>query len=308
MKEIFFYIGISGFLAVFQAAACGIGLLGYWHWRDPWKDERPKAKEFAGLAAALIFIGFFAIAPIIIAFEFGGWLAAVFQSVVLIVTFAFVRMSRATGDRPAPAAPDPEADTQPTVPNPRRHLARAIPGSLLCFYLAIAYAAEISGQSFPGMDKDWLADLMRIEMPVIHSLPFISLITLIRFQHRHWRYFQWFLFVTWYCLYLGFTLQVREIIDALVAFAAATLGTYLSFMLQQSTENRVVLVFKRWGINLALYALISAAVGAGNWRYDDAMLKLGLIYFALIGSIELTPVYRTHWGRWLQQKLHGKGA
>jgi len=38
------------------------------------------------------------------------------------------------------------------------------------------------------------------------------------------------------------------------------------------------------------------------------MLKLGLIYFALIGSIELTPVYRTHWGRWLQQKLHRKGA
>lgn len=308
MKEIFFYIGISGFLAVFQAVACGIGLAGYWHWSEQWKHGTLPIKEIAGLVAALIFIGSFAIAPVLVAFEFGGWIAAVFQSLVLVVTFALVWMSHATGDRPSPPSPGPESDTEPAVQDQRRRFIRALPGSLLCFCFSVAYAAAILGRSFPGMDKDWLADLMRIEMLVIHSLPFVSLITLIRFEHRHWRYFQWFLFVTWYCLYLGFALQIRESVDALLAFAAATFGTYLSFMLQESTQTRLALVFKRWVINLTLYASISIAVGAEKWRSGDAMLKLGLIYFALIGAIELTPIYGIHWRRWLEERLGRKTA
>lgn len=310
LKEVFLYIGISGFLSVFQAAGCGLGLAAWFHFSDEFKKRKPRRSDLPSLFFGVPFISLFALAPLFMAYEFGGWLGALFQFAVLVMIVAFTCKSWKSGDRPEPLdrkALEEKERSQPVVPDMKKNFLRALPGSLLCFYLSAAYLAAWLGKPFPAMETDWLGALVKIEFLVIHSLPFISLITLIRFQHKQWRFFQWFLFVTWYSLYLGFAMEIRDHWDAIPAFAAATLGTYLGFMLQESKANRVVLVFKRWGICLALLVFVSAVVGARDWSNTEGLIKVGMAYFLLIGAVELTPVYRIHWCRWIHEKIDRYG-
>jgi len=303
MKDIFLHIGVSGFMAVFQAAGGGLCLAAWDYFATEYRKRRPRLSDLPSFVFGIPFIFFFALAPILMAYKFNGWAGAVFQSLVLAMILYLIIRSYRQGVKTEPLdhrAIQEKELSRPVVPDKRKHFLRALPGSLFCFYLSAAYAAAWLGKPLPTMTHDWLVDLMTIELIAIHSLPFISLITLIRFgEHRHWRFFQWFLFITWYSLYIGFAIDVRDSWDAIPTFVAATLSTYLGFMLQESDVNRVVLVFKRWGVCLALFAMTAAAAEARTWHSHHPMVEAGAFYFAAIGAIELTPLYRTHWRRWI---------
>jgi len=303
LKDVFLYLGISGFMSVFQAAGCGLGLAAYLHFRDEYRKRRPRASDIPSFVFGGLFIGLWAVTPTWAAFTHAGWLAGLGQTIVLSMIIAFIVRSCRLGvewKHAGRKAEEQAEEERPLVLDAKKHFFRALPGSILCFYLSAAYIAALLERPFPHMPEDWLESLVHIEFLVIHSLPFLSLITLIRFEHKHWRFFQWYLFVTWYCLYLGFALELREHWDALAAFAAATFSTYLGFMLEEVKLKRIPQVFKRWGVCFAVLVMVCMIMDARDWRAGAGLIPAGALYFAIIGIIELTPLYQTHWRNWMR--------
>ena len=114
---------------------------------------------------------------------------------------------------------------------------------------------------------------------------------------RRWRIFQWFLFVTWMCLYLAFAVADENGLAGVAAFLAATGGTYLGFLLRWKTARRVAALAGRWLVSFILFMLAAGIAGSEDWRYSPALLVHGLIYFAAVGVMEASGLYERDWFR-----------
>jgi len=286
IHEVLAAIGGLGFASVFQ----GVGLLVVKATVGAVREAGHKGqllRTVPGAVGALLFGAVFAGMPFAMVLDFGGWPAFAAQAVVCVY-LALALWLPAPAATPAPAPP-PDPAPVPRVPFWRRGVSAA-PALLL----AGAFGLALAGRPLPGAGAAGLCHLVGVEFLVIHSFPFLSLITLPRVTTRRWRIFQWYLFVTWFLLYVAFAVK-DDGAAGLAAFASGTLATYLGFLLRRTGQRAIVVLFKRWLAGFALFLVCAVVAGSQGWRVSPTTLWHGAAYFALLGGVELTGLYERPW-------------
>jgi len=305
LERIFTTIGVAGFLAVFQAIGAGF-IRGAWSLvGEAWRESR-RGQLVGGFGISL-FGAAWSLFPLIIAAEISGWTGFLAQLVILGVLLGifFRPLPEEEGEKKAARSTRPPASVKslrrlvtveqpPLGPEP---LWRRVLPALSAFLLALAYLSARLDLSLPGLSREWLSLLVKVEFLVIHSFPFLALITLPRLKWRRWRVFQWFLFVTWMCLYLAFAVADENGLAGSAACLAATAGTYLGFMLRWKDARRVAALAVRWLVSFLLFMLAAGIAGSEDWRYSPALLLHGLIYFTAVGVLEASGLYERDWLR-----------
>jgi hypothetical protein len=301
LEKIFTTVGLAGFLALFQAPGAGF-LRGAWSLIT----EARRQSKYGQLAGG-IFIGLFgavwSLFPIVIASGISGWTGGIAQSVILGVLLwsVFVPLREASDEKvvaavsPQPRRRPPSTTVEP-LPGAGRLRNRLLP-ALTTLLIALAYLLALQGVRLPGVSGEWLSLLVKVEFLVIHSFPFLALITLPRLKWRRWRIFQWFLFITWMCLYLAFAVADESGLAGTTAFLVATAGTYLGFLLRWTYIRRIAALARRWLVSFILFMAAAGIAGSEDWRFSRALLLHGLLYFAAVGLLELSGLYDREWLR-----------
>lgn len=302
--EILGRVGVLGFVSVFQAIGVAAARAVLTAARRALRGGT-LAKEAVGFVLGLVFSLFFVGVPLAMAAEFAGWPGLVAQIAILgtLVGFVFTPHppERAVAVAEAPRGwlnrivarpPAPQ-----TPPGPWRRLLSAAPA----LAVAAGCAAAAFGHPLLGMTRDGLCHLVKIEFLVIHSFPFLSLITLPRLGWRRWRIFQWFLFATWSCLYLAFAMEGEHALSGLIGFASGAIVTYLGFLLRLGAGNRISNLVKRWGVSFALFMAAAMLAGSRNPRVSETTLWHGAIYFVALGLAEASGLYDLDWKRALER-------
>ncbi len=299
LEKIFTTVGVAGFLAVFQATGAGF-IRGSWSLISEARRQS-KYGQLAGGIGIGLFGSAWSLFPIVIASGISGWTGGIAQTVILGVLLwsVFVPL-RAAGDEgkrgtgpPEPGGEKPPATTEP--PPAAGGLRNRLLPALTTLLIALAYLLALRGLWLPGVSGDWLSLLVKVEFLVIHSFPFLALITLPRLKWRRWRIFQWFLFVTWMCLYLAFAVADESGLAGIAAFLVATAGTYLGFLLRWSDARRIAALAKRWLMSFILFMAAAGIAGSEDWRLSSALLLHGLLYFAAVGLLEASGLYDRDW-------------
>jgi hypothetical protein len=178
--------------------------------------------------------------------------------------------------------------------------------------VAAGYGAALAGEPVLGTTREGLCHLVRIEFLVIHSFPFLSLITLPRLRWRRWRILQWFLFATWSCLYLAFAVEGEHGWSGLAGFASGALATYLGFLLRLGAGSRVPALVKRWIAGFAFFMAAAALSGSRNWQVSPATLWHGALYFAALGLAEAGGLcdrdWKSAWARLAARRQRAAGS
>jgi len=273
--------GALGFAAVFQVAGVAMGRAVVPRMR------KAKLREIPGLLFALAFACFFACGPLAMVHEIAGWPGLAAQLVVLGTLVAFVAI-------PHPPEAKQAAVARPAAvvrPGRWRRLASALPA----FVVAAGYVAALLGGSVLGMTRGTLCHLVGTEFLVIHSFPFLSAITLPRIGWRRWRVFQWFLFVTWSCLYLGFAARGDHAWSGIIGFASGAIATYLGFLLRWNAGGRVAALAKRWIGSFVFLIAAAMVTGSRSWQESSTTLWHGALYFTAVGLAEAAGLYDLAW-------------
>jgi hypothetical protein len=294
--EILGRFGVLGFVTVFQAIGVAVGRLSVSGARDAWRAGNPKG-VLGPLFFSLLFAGF----PLALASAFAGWAGLVAQTLILGTLVGFV----VTPHAPLPAA-QAEAARRPAAgrgeaarrPSRWRRIASALPALVA----ASGCAAALVGHPILGMTRGALCHVVKVEFLVVHSFPFLAIITLPRLRHLRWRVFQGFLFVTWSCLYLAFAMDGGQEVAGLAGFASGAIVTYLGFLLRWHDGHRVRDLATRWAASFALLFLAAVVTGAHETQVADATLWHGLVYFAALAGAEASGLYDLDWRRVLVRR------
>ncbi|MCK6459948.1 MAG: hypothetical protein L6Q95_08650, partial [Planctomycetes bacterium] len=182
---------------------------------------------------------------------------------------------------------------------------RRIASALPAFAAAALSGAALLGLPFPGTTRGALCHVVAVEFLVIHSFPFLSMITLPRVRTRRWRAYQWFLFATWSCLYLGFAGEGRHGWSGILDFASGAIATYLGFLLRWGSGNRVAALVKRWAASFLFFVVAAVLTGARDFGDSDATLLHGALYFAALGLAEACGLHDLDWRNALRRR-HGR--
>ncbi len=321
LEKILTSIGGLGFISVFQ-------LIGVWGLYAVWTGAKKSlngqrfVKDLAGFIGGTFFSLWFTILPLFMIYEMGGLPLMTIQMIILGILITFVAT-------PHPKQASKEEGSKQAEPENKgikksliklgnidaalletsagtAYWSRMIP-ALTCFGLAVCYIAALLGSPVGGMTKEWLSLLVKVQFLVIHSFPFLALITLPRLEMLRWRIFQWFLFCTWFCLYLAFAVADEHGIGGIIAFMSGTLATYLGFILRTSDEKQIFMLGKRWITSFVVFILSAILFDSGNWQVSNKILYHGTVYFIVLGILELTGVYEMDW-KALLQSLKEKAA
>jgi hypothetical protein len=301
LEKIFMTVGVAGFLALFQAPGAGF-LRGAW---SLFVEFRRKGQP--GLLIGGIFIGLFgsvwSLFPIFVAAGISGWTGGIAQTIILgcllWIVFKPIREPAGRAEE-ATRPPEPPIEPLPAAPEPPKEAGsrrkRLLP-AVTTLLIALAYLLALQDVWLPGVTGEWLSLLVKVEFLVIHSFPFLALITLPRLKWRRWRIFQWFLFVTWMCLYMGFAVADESGLAGIAAFLVATAGTYLGFLLRWSDVRRIAQLALRWLTSFILFMAAAGIAGTKDWRLSPEVLLQGLLYFTALGLLELSGLYDRDWLR-----------
>jgi hypothetical protein len=307
LEKIFTTVGVAGFLALFQATGAGF-IRGSWSLITEARRQS-KYGQLAGGIGIGLFGSAWSLFPIVIASGISGLTGGIAQSVILGVllwsVFAPLREA-AVEEKVATGAPAPRGEQPPAAAGPlpgAGSLRNRLLPALTTLLIALAYLLTLWGIALPGVSGEWLSLLVKVEFLVIHSFPFLALITLPRLKWRRWRIFQWFLFVTWMCLYLAFAVADESGLAGIAAFLVATAGTYLGFLLRWTDIRRIAALAKRWLVSFILFMAAAGIAGSEDWRFSRALLLHGLIYFAAVGLMELSGLYDRDWLRPFRRSL-----
>ena len=172
---------------------------------------------------------------------------------------------------------------------------KSIVAGLPLFLLSLtAFVVVVTGQSYLGISRLWLAQMLKIEFLVIHSFPFITLIALAKPQTRNKKIIQWVGFSGLMCLYIGGVCAVGGW-QGLVLFVSLTISTYLGFMLQLYERNTKVILCVRWAVNttvfLACAMIFRLPSTVNDWHLASTAPSCGLVYFVIITLVEFSGFY-----------------
>jgi hypothetical protein len=176
---------------------------------------------------------------------------------------------------------------------------KILTGGLGSLLLAAGYASlEYLRKPLPGMEWNGMARLMQIEVLVIFSFPFITMIALLRPSALKWKILQWSAFWVLLGLFInGAWLSGKW--WALLSFAGLTLATYMGFLLHLTAGAKILRLGLRWLISfIALIILMSAMhmpEPANTWQQAPEVYRFGFLYFLTIGLLECTGVYHGKW-------------
>ena len=138
---------------------------------------------------------------------------------------------------------------------------------------------------------------------MIHSFPFIFLLTLRKAVTLKGRISQWYFFGFLISLYVFAASQ--EGMLGLTAFLSSVFATYLGFILHVGQENAMIQSFSRWIISFVFFVVFSGISklpeSVQSWHLYDETFKFGFLFFTALGVVEFSGLYAK-----LQQKIRKK--
>ncbi|MBN1673801.1 MAG: hypothetical protein JXR37_22325 [Kiritimatiellae bacterium] len=308
LQKILMGYGLLGFITIFHGIGVAMVVGGWLSVKEQGRAGHGRAwgAKVGGMVAMGFLALWFIAIPACVAFEMGGvgLLAVQLGILVTLFVFAFVPgRASAEGDAGTEAGakqtirsrivsaitPWREVRQEPARPAFWQRLAAASFG----FFLGACYYAVLLGAQIGGMDRDWLSHLMANEFLVIHSFPFVSIIALPRVPAGRWRIVQWFLLTSFLSLYLAFSTEGG--VPGMIAFVAATFGTYFGFMLRARDPARFAHLVKRWVVGFAVFILTAATTGSRQPDTSAETILMGAMYFVCIGAMEISGLYDRKW-------------
>lgn len=163
--------------------------------------------------------------------------------------------------------------------------------------MAAAFASWLLGRPLvSGLDADWLVDVMQVEFLVIHSLPFMVLVSLWKPGQPALEGIRWLTFLALGAMYLagGYNVAGWRGIGMFVSLTAATYLGFL-FRMRGQTEKLPELA-ARWLANYVFFLLALIVFGTpkdvSDWPGSVGVLRAGGAYFLLLAAIEMSGIYR----------------
>jgi len=149
---------------------------------------------------------------------------------------------------------------------------------------------------------DTMAKTIQLEFVVIHAGLFLGVFILLPVTGTLFRGLRWVVVALLGYMYgtIGHSLFGWHGVIMLAGIFVATYGGLLlaPTVLVAGTSNRersIIEIALRWGIALLAYGLLSSALSlpeqVNEWIDHRASLALGVLYFAVLGCIEYTPLY-----------------
>lgn len=139
--------------------------------------------------------------------------------------------------------------------------------------------------------------LMQMEFIAIHSGLFLGVLIFWRPDHGFWRCMRWVAVALLSVFYLRFGYAIMGWVGV-IELTALTLCTYsgLLWATKSAQFGMACEIGARWFILLMAFGLIGRAFGmpqnAAEWVNFPSVLLYGASYFAALGAIEATGIYR----------------
>ncbi len=287
-------IGAVGFASVFTLV--GLGVI-----RAAAVSVASGDSSRGGGLALILFGGWFAVLPPLAAFDergIPGLLVVV--SVILLQAIALFASTPATvPDNVSEKQSHPDSNTRQAdfavaLPGWPARVGAALPPlvTAICFFVASA------GNALAIASPDFLAIVLRSEFLVLHSFPFLAIITLVPVKRLRWRVYQWFLFATFMALYMSFAVARDGGTTGVLAFLSGTVATYTGFIMGKTGTAQLGQLAKRWLVGISVLVVAMAPTGLDGQTPSGAALVAGGCYFLALSVLEVAAFYQRHWSSW----------
>ena len=197
---------------------------------------------------------------------------------------------------------EPPEDRQPEAPPSRRtDLKAAIPNFVLGFCFPLSFLNIL-----PFLDRRWLGAMMGIEVLVIHSFPFMMLVSSAEPKTGRGRKLQRIGFWSLLGMYFIFAAQMGGL-PGMAAFAGLTVTTYLGYLLRRISPGMAGQLVMRWATTFLVFIGSSGVTGMpgelDEWPESPRLLYFGMSFFLLLGLLEGSGFYRSSKVLFLTDKM-----